>query len=657
MRRDDDRLLLGVFGLGLAARLLALRALFDPSLVFDKFLLLARDLLAHGGAPREPWAFSPIYTLFVAAALRLGASAHAVALAQVVAGALACVLVASIADRLFGRTAAAIAGIGAAVYGPFLLAAVELESDGLGMLLGLAAVLAAARAVERPTLAAWSIAGLCVGLRAIHRPDALLLLLLLPLAQLAPGRRPARALAMVPFALLPVLPIAWQNYSVSGAVIPVTSSGGWVFYTSHNWQARGLSYFPPPLAWQWMQAPAADPLDRLDDRVSRRLASLAIGAPVDAVAASSFWRHQGIASMAQRGFGAQVVLEVRRLLYMLHGYEGQDDLPLLVKQERLGAFGRGMGILAPFAVLGLAISFGVAGFWRRHGPWLLPFLLLPVLSMCVFYVGARFRLELAALLMPFGAAGLVALGRALRPSAPGRAGVLWRGLALVAACGLLFNLPDKEIVRQRRMRAIQVRTFLGERNGDERELRRAGELALTPAEAEPAWRALAAMLRARGDEDRARAAEETAAGILDDRALDRLNRHREDPDVLWAVARHHLLRREPDKAAEVLRRAVALAPDDPDLQFALATAAFEAGGAPADKVLAAVRAAFLRGLSFSTNAAPGYLLWGRCALMTGRQDEARRAFQAALRYDPGNGAARQLLSEVSGTSRSASRRD
>ncbi|HET8946677.1 MAG TPA: tetratricopeptide repeat protein, partial [Candidatus Polarisedimenticolia bacterium] len=134
-------------------------------------------------------------------------------------------------------------------------------------------------------------------------------------------------------------------------------------------------------------------------------------------------------------------------------------------------------------------------------------------------------------------------------------------------------------------------------------------------------------------------------------------RHEEDPDVLWAVARHHLLRRQPEQAAAVLRRAVRLAPDDPDLVFALATAAFEAGGTPAEKVLAVVRAAFLRGLGFSTNAAPGYLLEGRCALMTGKQDEARRAFEAALRYDPENRPARQLLSGLSDTTRSASRRD
>ena len=670
MRRDHLPLFLGVFIAALVARLAAYRAAFDPALVFEKYLLLADNLLSHG--VREPWAFSPVYTLFVALALRLGAAARAIVLSQVVLGACVAVLVAALALRLFGRRAAWIAGIAAALYGPFLLAAVELESDGLGLLVGLGAVLAAARAADRPSVAAWALTGLLLGLRAIHRPDALLLVLLLPAAQFLFGRRvdeggrgPAGAppghhwsvLALVPFALLPIAPIAWQNFRASGEFVPVTSSGGWVFYTSHNWQARGLSYFPPPLAWQWMQQPAADPLDRLDDRVSRRLAALSEGREIGPAAASRFWRHEGIVSMGQRGFAAQAGLEARRLLYMLHGYEAHDDVPLLVKQERLGAWGRGMGVLAPFAVLGLALAWARSDVRRRHGPWLIPFLLLPVLSMGLFYVGARFRLELAALLIPFAAAATLHLWDEWRP---GRAAAALRGVAVVAALALLFNVPDREIERQHRLRFIQVRTFLGERGGDERELRSAVREAATPAEAEPAWRALADLLRSRGDAEGAGAAEATASGLLDDRTLAELQERGDDPDALWAVARHHLVRGQPDRAAAALRRAVALAPDDPDLEFALATAAFDAGGTPAGPILQAVRAAFRKGLRFSTNAAAGYLLMARCALMAGKPDEARPALEAALRYDPGNEAARRLLSEatrLSDTTRSVSRRD
>jgi tetratricopeptide (TPR) repeat protein len=122
-----------------------------------------------------------------------------------------------------------------------------------------------------------------------------------------------------------------------------------------------------------------------------------------------------------------------------------------------------------------------------------------------------------------------------------------------------------------------------------------------------------------------------------------LNERDDDPDALWAVARHHLLRREPAEAAEVLRRVVAIAPEDPDYAFALASAAFDAGGTPADAILARLEEAFASGLRFTTNAAAGYILEGRLLLMLDRNAEARRAFAAALRYEPVNPIARRLL--------------
>src|SRR5262249_48633171 len=154
--------------------------------------------------------------------------------------------------------------------------------------------------------------------RTVHRPDAFLLLVAVPLllALTAP-----RALLMVPAALLVVAPITWQNARVSGRLIPVTSSGGWVLYTSHNWQARGLSYFPPPLAWARRTARGGAARARLDDRVSEWLASLADGREMSAAEASRFWRREATAAIGRRGRVAQAELQARRFFYMLHGYE------------------------------------------------------------------------------------------------------------------------------------------------------------------------------------------------------------------------------------------------------------------------------------------------------------------------------------------------
>jgi 4-amino-4-deoxy-L-arabinose transferase-like glycosyltransferase len=667
MRRDlRDDLLDGclVFGLALAARIAAFAAAFDPNLAFEKYLLLARRLLASGFALREPWAFSPLYTYFVAALLKIGASVHGIAITQVILGALACVLVMALGRRLFGREVGLLAGIGASIYGPFLVSSIELEADGVGMLFFLLAAVAVARAVATGSAGWFLVAGIAVGLRTVHRPDTLLLLVAVPMAALALAapRTALRSLLMVPAVLVVVAPITWQNWKASREFIPVTSSAGWVLYTSHNWQAHGLSYFPPPLAWERMNAPLSAPdgargnaadergvrdaRDRLDDRVSEWLASLALGRDMSPAEASRFWRREAVAAVRRRGVAAQAELQGKRFLYMLHGYEAHDDLALLLKMERLGRFGRGMGWLAPLALLGLLVSCAKRGFFREHGAWLLPFLLLPVVSMSLFYVGARFRLELAALLLPFAAAAVVALWEALREGRFAAAGV---GALLVAALALPLNLPDAEIVRQERLRFVQLHTFLGKRAllGDpahaEEELRRAIAAAATPGEAADAWQALATALEVRGDTEGAGRARTTAAGLLEEPELSHLKEREDDPDALWAVARHHLLRREPAEAAGVLRRVVVLAPEDPDYAFALSSAAFDAGGTPADAILARLEEAFASGLRFTTNAAAGYILEGRLLLMLDRNAEARRAFAAALRYEPDNPIARRLL--------------
>jgi tetratricopeptide (TPR) repeat protein len=652
-----------VFGLALGLRLLAMARAFDPAAAFEKFPLLAQRLIADGWVAREPFAYSPAYIYWLALLIRAGASPWALRVAQAVLGALACALVCDLARRLFGPAEAVVAGIMAAAFGPFLLFSIELESDGLGLVLYCAAAAASLAALDRPSPARLAVAGLLIGLRAAQRPDAILLAAFLAIAawratRPAPDRpaapRPAPPAApvwLLAGCLVPILPIAWQNFRASGEIIPVTSSGGWVFYTSQNHATGGLSYFPPPLAYALMQAPSRpgeDPLDRLDDRVSRRVASLAAGRDLSPGEASRFWQAQGWRSIERRGYLRQLGLQARKIGYLLRPYESHDSLPLLLEAERLSAWTVfGMGLVAPLALIGLAISF------RRAAPdgprrlVLLGFLLLPVVTAGLFYVGARFRLELEAILLPFAAAALVWLGRRVRAREWTKAAVFALAFAVPA---VLVHAPDREIARQERLRVIQLHTFLGERAGEdaaaEGEFNRAAAAALYPAEAEAAWRGLALAGRRRGDADGAARLEGLASGLLDGGELQRLEARRDDPDAQWAVGRHWMLRGEMARAADTLATAARLAPDDPDILLSRALAAFEAGKAPPDAVAAWTEEALDAGLRFSPNAATGFRLAARCDERLGRRDAALAALREAERYeeslrrwtDPGPGA-------------------
>jgi tetratricopeptide (TPR) repeat protein len=630
-------------GLALALRLLAMALAFDPSTAFEKFPLLAQRLIADGWVAREPFGYSPAYIHFLALLIRAGAAPAGLCIAQVVLGALTCVLIGDLARRLFGPVEAALAGILAAVFGPFLIFSIELESDGLGLFLYCAAATAFVAALDRPAWWRFAAAGILLGLRAAQRPDALLLVALVA-AILCLGARSARpglaALAtpavFLAACLVPVLPITAQNYRASGEIIPVTSSGGWVFYASQNHAATGLSYFPPPLAYALMHAPprdGEDPLDRLDDRVSRRLAALAAGRDLSPGEASRFWRAEGWRSIERRGLVRQLGLQARKLRYLLHAYEGHDNLSLLIKDHRLGGWTFfGMGILAPLALFGLALALP-----RRLA--VPAFLFFPAVSMSLFYVGSRFRLELEAMLLPFAAAALVWLMRQAR-------GRQWRkaaaAAAVLAALAAVLHVPDREIARQQRLLSIQLHTFLGERAASagqaesagtaEAELNRAAALARYPAEAEGAWRDLARISRGRDDASAAAHYDALASGLLDDATLERLEARRADPDALWAVGRHWMLRGEMSRAADVLAEAARLAPDDPDILLTKALAAFEAGTGALDDVAAWTEEALRIGVRFSPNAAAAYRLAARCYDRLGRHDAAEDALRQAALY-------------------------
>ena len=167
----------------------------------------------------------------------------------------------------------------------------------------------------------------------------------------------------------------------------------------------------------------------------------------------------------------------------------------------------------------------------------------------------------------------------------------------------------------------------------EAELNRAAALARYPAEAEGAWRGLARISRGRGDASAAAHYDALASGLLDDATLERLETRRADPDALWAVGRHWMLRGEMSRAADVLAEAARLAPDDPDILLTKALAAFQAGTAAPGDVAAWTEEALRIGVRFSPNAPAAYRLAARCYDRLGRHDAAEDALRQSARFE------------------------
>jgi tetratricopeptide (TPR) repeat protein len=309
----------------------------------------------------------------------------------------------------------------------------------------------------------------------------------------------------------------------------------------------------------------------------------------------------------------------------------------------------GMGLLAPFGLVGCVLACRSKEF-RRGRLWIMAVLLvIPVLSMSIFYVGPRFRLGLAAMLIPFAAFGLLELLRFFRMRRFRAALAVAAALVLL---GALLNVRGSGLKQQARSRRVQLLVFRGERAASEAEARLAYEssarAAAYPAEAEAAYRGLARISRLRGETEDAERYGRIADGWLTEDHLARLASRWDDPDALFAVGRHFLLIGEKGRAAQVLAEAARLKSDDPDLLFARAVAAFESRAASPEEVAGWTEEALRIGLRFSPNAVPAYVLAARCYMTMGRFDDAEKALTLALRRAPDNEPARALLERIKG---------
>jgi len=637
-----SRGLAAVLAVAAAARGAAVLWAPEPSLRFAKFGILADRLRASGWLPEEPFAYSPAYTYLVAAVRSLAGDAD-VALAAVQAT-IDCGAVAALwwlTRQAFGPRPALVAGLAAAVATPLVQYAVAFESDGLGLALLLAGGAVAASADAAPGRGGWRlvVAGILLGLRTCQRPSGVLAVAavaaVVGLAGRTEGRRrrAAAALLVVAGAALPVAAVVAVNVRAAGEAVPVMSSSGWVLYTSHNHAATGLGYAPPPLALELKGSTGPDPVQRMDDAVSRRIAGWVEGRPLDAAAASAFWRREALDRMRERGALAQLGRQLDRLHFMVHSYDAHDNAALAAQAERL----RGWPLVGP----GLLLPLGVAGLarWlvrRRPGgtPALLAasLLLTPAASMSAFYVVARFRLELLALLLPFAAWGALDLLARRRPRSLA-ADATWLGtaaLVLVAA-----HLSVDAVETHRRRTAIELETVRGERAHDPERavfhLLRASGLARYPAEAARADRRLGQLLELLDRPAAAQRARLRSTGLLPPDEVARLTRWTDDPDALWAVGRYRLLTNDARGAASAFAEAHRLAPFDPEIGFSLAVA-LDATVPPGDARVRDLTAASLRhGLRFSSDAPRAWRLLARHELGLGDANAAAAASREGAR--------------------------
>ncbi|HSS47821.1 MAG TPA: glycosyltransferase family 39 protein, partial [Thermoanaerobaculia bacterium] len=345
-------------------------------------------------APLYPYLLAVLYKLF-------GRNLDAVYLFQIVLAVAGCYALYRAGREMAGEGVGLGAALLAALYGPFLFYDAQLlkESPAVAVTSFLLWALAAARA--RPGTGRWLGAGALLGILALLRENALLLVpFLLPLAWAREGRAPVflrRSGAFVAGLALVLLPVAVRNGLVGGNFLPTTSQGGVNFYIGNNPQADGI--YQPIVPGK--QIPA------LERREPARLAEQAMGRRLTAGEVSRYWLGRSL-DWVRREPGAFARLQVRKLGMFWSWYEWPDavdyyHVKTLSPVLRLPLLEFGGAVLLALAGLVLA---------RRRLEAFAPVLLFTLgwmLSTVVFFLFSRYRLPVVPALLVLGGVTLATL--------------------------------------------------------------------------------------------------------------------------------------------------------------------------------------------------------------------------------------------------------
>lgn len=400
----------------------------DPEVYDQRALEISRgqwlgdDVFFHS-SPVYPYMLGIIYKLF-------GHGYTAVRVIQSLFGIGSCLLIFSIARRLFARREAVVAGVIAALYAPFVFFDLEILMITYVLFFTLLAIRLLIAYVDRPN--AWLVlaAGAATGVSALGKPNVLLFVpaavfwLWWALRRTEWSKRALRAAALLVLGtVVVVLPMTIINYAIAGDFVLTSSNGGINFWIGNNEQADGTFLVPADMRADLYGG-------------SKVAAEQALGHELAPSEVSDYWFGKGM-EFVRAHPGQSVKLLGRKLLLFWNAYEIPNHYDLnyfrtVSKTLRFDPFV--FSWVIPFGFLGIYAS---RRNWRKY---LLLYLFAGtyLVSLMPFFVTSRYRLPVVPVMIIFCAAGVLWLWERFRQRE-------WNGAAipvvLLVATLVIVNLP------------------------------------------------------------------------------------------------------------------------------------------------------------------------------------------------------------------------
>ncbi len=390
-------------------------------------------MLSHGDwFPRLVFWQPPFYAYWLAIVYKLTGGAYLAArLVTALLGAVGCALTFVLGARILPRTAAWGGALAAALCGPLVLADTQLLATTLATVLLLGALLLLHHAQSRGSLPRLALGAFVIGLLAIARGEALLLLPLLTLwafSYAQPQRernvRLGWAGTFLLCALVPVSAATLSNRVRGGEWVVVSSNGGVNFYIGNNPNYDQTVGIRPGEEWERLiREPVRKGITRAGDQsayfYSRGLAFV--------VRETRPW----LGVMAQK---AVLALNAREIQRDLDPYSYRADSGVLRVLLWPSPLGFPFGVLGPFAVLGVLL---LVLEWRRYA--LIHLVLVgQSAALLLFFVTSRYRTPMLPLVCLVAAYAATWLLRRVRHHEWGR---FRTGLVVWVLAALAVNVP------------------------------------------------------------------------------------------------------------------------------------------------------------------------------------------------------------------------
>lgn len=353
----------------------------------------------------------PLFPMLLGCVYRVcGPSFLAAKVALATVAVLSCLLIQGIGCRLFSRGVGLVAGLMAALYGPFVFFSTQLLPVGPAVFLDLLALAVWLHCLDTHRWHRWFALGAVVGLAAITVANSAVLILPVlggPAWRIARRREVRRAVVACALVLagaaLPVGAVAARNYAVAGEFVLISTNGGVNLYIGNNARSDETLAIRPGEPWK---------------RFVRQ--GYREGAETRSEQSRYFFR-KTLKEMASQPV-AFISGLCRKMLQLANGREMPRNIDPYVFREfspllsgliwRAGVFSFPFGLLVPLAVVGMVGSFGgtETDEGRRHRrAAVLAFVVVYGVSVVLFFVSSRYRLPPAMGLIVFAAAGAAIL--------------------------------------------------------------------------------------------------------------------------------------------------------------------------------------------------------------------------------------------------------